>query len=84
MPYEVMTKNNEVFEIGVDNIYFNKKEIQDLQNIQNEIVEKKNNSYVILLCSNDKPEALVEIMSFLKDNNVENVSVQSLLGNREC
>jgi len=74
----------EIFEVGKETIYFNKKPIEKLNSIRSEIKQKNNNSFFLILCTNGSYDKLIDLMSYLKENGVNKVTLQSPQAGNEC
>ena len=79
-----MSEIAEVFEVGKETIYLNKKLINSLSSISNEISDKSDNVFFIILCTNGSYDKAIDLMSFLKQNGVNNVSLQTPQPGNEC
>lgn len=82
--FNAMSETTDVFEIGEKTYYLNKRPVKELESIANELKQKKNYGFFLIMCTNGSYDKLIDLMSFLKNNGVNNVTLQAPQPGNKC
>lgn len=77
MPLVVMTSKVETLKVGKEHFYFNGVKSTSVHGLRVAIEEYKNTRIIVFLCTNGDAKKLIEVMAFLEENGISEVTLKS-------
>ncbi|HEY9050548.1 MAG TPA: hypothetical protein VIQ03_03325 [Gammaproteobacteria bacterium] len=77
MPMVVLAAQVETLKVGKDHFYFNGVKSTSVHGLGSVIEEYKNTRIIVFLCTNGDSKKLIEVMAFLEQKGISEVTLKS-------
>lgn len=76
-PMASMASKVETLKVGKDYFYFNGVKSTAVEGLMSAIKDYKNTRIIVFLCTNGNAKKLIEVMAFLENNGISEVTLKS-------
>lgn len=77
MPVVAAAARQDTLRVGKDHFYFNGVKSTSIHGLETAIKDYKNTSITVLLCTNGDAKKLKDVMAFLDEHGISNVTIKS-------
>lgn len=77
VPVKLMASKVDTLKVGKDYFYFNGVKSTSVHGLETALKEYKNTRIIVFLCTNGDAKKLIEVMTFLENNGISEVTLKS-------